>query len=211
MIQRDIILTVLLFLCICVFAVLYYIGQYCKKEKYIRVLGVFSAWVSVFFFAYLAVFRRPSGDETLTALAPLLSYRQYITWYGGIDVFAQDIENIMIFVPIGFSLPFVLGEKCSSFVSVGSLGFLLSLFAEVSQLIFKLGVCETDDVLNNTIGAVVGFGIYYSMTACRAQKGRKPVYQIEKPKRFLLGLLPLFAVYQLLVLIQVLRAVWCLV
>ncbi|MGN0468832.1 MAG: VanZ family protein [Acutalibacteraceae bacterium] len=210
MIKRDIILTVLMFLCICVFAFLYYIGQYCKKEKYIRILGIISACASVFFFVYLAVFRRSSGEETLTALAPFFSYREYITGRGGIDVFAQDIENIMIFVPIGFSLPFMLGEKRSSFVSVGLLGFLLSLFAEVSQLIFNLGVCETDDVINNTIGAVVGFGIYYSMTACRAQRGRKPIYDIEKPKKLLLGLLPLFTVYQLLVLVQVLRAVWCL-
>lgn len=60
--------------------------------------------------------------------------------------------NILLFVPLGF----LLGDKKGILF-----GFLLSVTIELVQLIFRLGFCEMDDVLNNTIGTVVGVGLFY--------------------------------------------------
>ncbi len=57
--------------------------------------------------------------------------------------------NILMFIPLGF----LLGGKGWKAVLFG---FLLSAFIELTQYVFLLGYCEADDVLNNTIGAVVG-------------------------------------------------------
>lgn len=57
--------------------------------------------------------------------------------------------NILLFIPLGF----LLGGKDWKAVL---LGFLLSAFVEFTQYVVKLGVCEADDVLNNTIGTTVG-------------------------------------------------------
>ena len=57
------------------------------------------------------------------------------------------IQNILLFVPLGF----LIGDK-----RVILIGLLLSIGIELAQYIFRLGYCELDDVLNNTIGVAIG-------------------------------------------------------
>lgn len=56
-------------------------------------------------------------------------------------------KNIALFVPFGFIIG---GRKCVL------LGFLFSSGIEVTQYVTRLGYCELDDVLNNTVGTVLG-------------------------------------------------------
>ena len=37
--------------------------------------------------------------------------------------------------------------------------FLLSMTIEVTQLIFRCGLCELDDMIDNTLGAIVGYAV----------------------------------------------------
>ena len=60
--------------------------------------------------------------------------------------------NMLLFIPLGF----LVGGKGWKVVLFG---FLLSVFIELMQYVFLLGYCEADDVLNNTIGTVVGIGV----------------------------------------------------
>lgn len=206
MLQRDAVLVTLLFSGICLFSAVYYFLQYREKERLARVFGVTLFSVFCLFFIYLAVLRR-SPSEVQTELMPLWSYRATISGSYGIDVFAQIIENIVIFVPIGFFLPFALGEKKSGFLSAFVFGFVLSFLAEGCQLVFRLGVCETDDLINNTVGTLVGFGLWYAMTARTAKRGRKPCVMTENPKRLVQGVFPLFLVYEVLVFTLALRKI----
>ena len=57
------------------------------------------------------------------------------------------IQNILLFIPLGF----LIGGKRGLVA-----GALLSIGIELTQYIFSLGYCELDDVLNNTIGAAIG-------------------------------------------------------
>lgn len=57
------------------------------------------------------------------------------------------IQNILLFVPLGF----LIGGKRGIIA-----GVLLSIGIELTQYIFRLGYCELDDVLNNTIGTATG-------------------------------------------------------
>lgn len=57
------------------------------------------------------------------------------------------IQNILLFIPLGF----LIGGKRGIIA-----GLLLSIGIELTQYIAVLGYCELDDVLNNTIGAVIG-------------------------------------------------------
>lgn len=61
------------------------------------------------------------------------------------------IQNILLFIPLGF----LLGGKRGVIA-----GLLLSIGIELTQYIFRLGYCELDDVLNNTIGTVIGALLY---------------------------------------------------
>ena len=47
-----------------------------------------------------------------------------------------------------------------TFKRVLFLGGGLSVFIELLQLIFKKGFCETDDVIHNVLGCLIGYYIY---------------------------------------------------
>ena len=61
------------------------------------------------------------------------------------------IQNILLFIPLGF----LIGGKRGIIA-----GVLLSIGIELTQYIAVLGYCELDDLLNNTIGTVIGALLY---------------------------------------------------
>ncbi|MBR2403364.1 MAG: VanZ family protein [Lachnospiraceae bacterium] len=69
------------------------------------------------------------------------------------------ILNIMMFVPFGFLLPLV-SKKFQIFWKTYLTGFLFTFLIEMTQLLFNLGICELDDFMNNTVGAMIGYGFY---------------------------------------------------
>ena len=67
----------------------------------------------------------------------------------------QIIDNILFFIPFGFLLP------VSSWKKALIAGFGFSLCIELAQYAGGLGLAELDDVICNTIGAVIGFWLMY--------------------------------------------------
>ena len=61
------------------------------------------------------------------------------------------VLNILLFIPLG-SLLRSITDSWKTIVC----GFLLAVLIELTQYWFRLGSCELDDVLNNTIGAAIG-------------------------------------------------------
>lgn len=69
------------------------------------------------------------------------------------------ILNIMMFIPFGFLLPLV-SKKFQVFWKTYLAGFLFTFLIEMTQLLLHLGICELDDFMNNTVGAMIGYGFY---------------------------------------------------
>ena len=69
------------------------------------------------------------------------------------------ILNIMMFVPFGFLLPLV-SKMFQVFWKTYLAGFLFTFLIEMTQLLLNLGICELDDFMNNTVGAMIGYGFY---------------------------------------------------
>ena len=96
------------------------------------------------------------GFEYRANFKPFSSYKE--AWY---NFSAQEwrnlILNICMFVPFGFLLPICFG-KIKRAWKIYLCGFGFALFIEVVQLITGRGVFETDDIINNTIGAMIGYG-----------------------------------------------------
>lgn len=69
------------------------------------------------------------------------------------------LGNIVIFMPIGFFIPLLWNKKHPFVVSVFT-GFLISLFIEISQLALPRRT-DVDDVWLNTLGALLGFILFY--------------------------------------------------
>ena len=67
--------------------------------------------------------------------------------------------NVLIFVPFGFLLP-LMSRKLKGFFNVLLFSLELSLIVETVQLLTKVGSFDVDDLLLNTIGGMLGYGIY---------------------------------------------------
>lgn len=68
------------------------------------------------------------------------------------------ILNILMLVPLGFFLP-LLFKKCKRFWVTYLSGFLFTLILELTQLFAQRGIFELDDIVNNTLGCIIGYGI----------------------------------------------------
>lgn len=69
------------------------------------------------------------------------------------------IGNILVFMPLGFFIP-LLFDKFNNFKKVLKVGCLSSLAIELCQLFVGGNVCDIDDVIYNTLGALAGFICY---------------------------------------------------
>lgn len=69
------------------------------------------------------------------------------------------IGNILVFMPLGFFMP-LLFDKFNNLKKVLKVGCLSSLAIELSQLFVGSNVCDIDDVIYNTLGALAGFICY---------------------------------------------------
>lgn len=90
-------------------------------------------------------------------------YRQEL---GLFAVTANLIGNVLIFLPFGMLVPF-LTKRFKKFWSVVLLTFELSVLVELVQLMTKVGSCDVDDILLNTIGGMLGFVCYAIAVRCR--------------------------------------------
>ena len=69
------------------------------------------------------------------------------------------ILNILLFVPFGYLTPMFL-RKIDRWWKIALIGVLVSVGIEIIQLITRLGYADVDDLINNTLGALIGYGLY---------------------------------------------------
>lgn len=69
------------------------------------------------------------------------------------------IENILLFIPLGFMLP-CIWKKYEVFWRAALSGITFSLEIELSQLFNINRVTDIDDLLMNTLGALIGWVIF---------------------------------------------------
>jgi glycopeptide antibiotics resistance protein len=75
------------------------------------------------------------------------------------DIIWNVIGNAAMFIPSGIVLPIVYA-KLDRFSKVILSGALISLCTEILQLPFPARATDIDDLILNTLGVAVGYGIY---------------------------------------------------
>ena len=127
-----------------------------KKLKVSKVV----LW-SIFFIYMIIVLGATIGDRTSgyesVNLHLFSSYKEAYNNFS-LGEWRNIILNILMFVPIGFIMPLLL-KKCENWYITYLVGFGITLFIEILQLISKRGIFEIDDIINNTLGCVIGYGI----------------------------------------------------
>ena len=77
---------------------------------------------------------------------------------------AQVYLNVMLFVPMGYLLPYVFGWfRAKARIRPVAACFLISLVTENMQLIFRRGLYDLDDLLSNTLGGLIGQLLFLSI------------------------------------------------
>lgn len=139
-----------------------YFLVYKKKVKDTKKLKVSKVILWSIFLIYMIVVlgatigHRVSGYESVN----LHLFSSYKDAYNNFSLreWRYIILNILMFVPIGFMFP-LLFKKCECWYITYLGCFAITLFIEILQLISKRGIFEIDDIINNTLGGAIGYGI----------------------------------------------------
>lgn len=115
-----------------------------KKKDYIF-CSLFGAYIAAVL--WITLFSR-IGEGYRGLLLPFHSYVEILK--GNRQFLLENIGNVVLFIPLGVAL------KCGGMKDVKKAGFLVSLLIEVLQFTFALGTFECDDLIHNTLGAVIG-------------------------------------------------------
>ena len=112
-------------------------------------------WVFLIFCTTL--FLREPGVAREVNLMPFWSYVDYAENCSLWEMTVINLLNVCMFFPVGFFLKF--GVQNMTWKNVLTAGLVLSVFIELTQFVFRLGLCEIDDVIHNVLGCMLGYGV----------------------------------------------------
>ena len=165
-----------------IFGVLFLIGYrlfYKKVLKGKKTLTLPKILLYAMFFCYIimvlgvTLLNRYGYQTEMFRLTPFYSYIEAWNQYKDAD-WRNIILNIFMLVPFGILLPYIR----DLFKKIGwtaLAGVVFTLFIECTQLILKRGIFETDDLINNTLGVLIGYGFYRLAEYIKARIRKEPV------------------------------------
>ncbi len=98
--------------------------------------------------------------------------RMYINYSYKLNSFENLVGNVVVFIPFGFLIPYVLKRGRNFFVMLIN-AFLFVLGIEVFQLFSAFGAFDVDDILLNCVGAVLGYLAYLAYEGIKKKRQRK--------------------------------------
>lgn len=99
-------------------------------------------------------------------LVPLVYLFDYETTR---NIIWNIVGNTAMFIPSGIVLPIVY-RKLDRFGKVVAAGAFISFCIEVLQLPFRSRVSDVDDLILNTLGVAIGYGIYALVRRIKHEK-----------------------------------------
>lgn len=130
----------------------------CKGKRFSHVVQI---WIIAYLFLmlYSTVIGRTPQLEVSIHLIPFWSIGAIQS--GLIETIYEKLNNVIFFIPYGLLLALYFNTK-PVWNSV-KIGILTSIVIELLQLVTKTGMCETDDVICNTLGCFIGAILVYGV------------------------------------------------
>lgn len=126
-------------------------------------LGLFALMANIVFLFIITILNRDSGTSNTIKLDLFWGYNNPPEY-----IYRDNLLNIASFVPIGVLVG--LTFKKHRVLKALLVGLLVSLVIECSQLIWSRGTFDVDDLFNNSLGALVGGGIYSSLIMIKKRR-----------------------------------------
>lgn len=153
-------------------------------------------WVYIYmFYGYLAV-QEAAG---IGSIWDLITYGKLDNSINVIPFSSEGamtyILNIIMFMPLGFLLP-LIWENFRNAKKVVLMGFLMSLTIEICQL-FNIRTTDIDDLMMNTLGALVGYCCWKVFSLVFRNAGTKCVEMKKSESAIYMfgGILGVFLLY----------------
>jgi len=139
-----------------------------RTAKKIRWAGKICFLLYMLLLVYLMFFfeaygRTIADRKYLYNFIPFKEIRRFIVYREtlGISVMITNIiGNVAGFVPFGFILPLIYKNKRKWWL-ITFLTMEFSMVIELLQLLLKVGSCDVDDVILNTLGGFLGYVLFY--------------------------------------------------
>lgn len=119
---------------------------------------------------YFTLMFRDSSSAHSYELELFWSYKEWIIHHNA-ALGMEILNNILLFFPLGFIMTDAF-RKCPLRI-VCLVSLILSGAVECCQLIFRLGLFEFDDILNNVLGAVLGWCVFHLLKNLRSRKRKR--------------------------------------
>ena len=144
--------------------------QHMRKRRWAAINKVLF-FLSTAVVLYTTLLTRTSGgyEAILTPFAALAAARVQP------ELYREMLMNVFLFFPLGLTLSNALPRRWNRWLRIGVTtlaGCLLSAGIEYAQYRFALGLAETDDVLCNTLGALLGAASLLVAHAIESHKER---------------------------------------
>ena len=114
--------------------------------------------------------RAPLRALNLVPFQTIRDYIQFSSEMGFLRWFSNLAGNLFIFVPLGLYLP-ILFSSMRKFFRALLVIMAVSISLEALQYLFATGSTDIDDLLLNTLGGILGFGLF----SCIARPGAASV------------------------------------
>lgn len=148
-----------------ILCIVFQIGFYLRAKRreggvsYKHFLGVF------IFLVYLAAVYGVTGIGTIWDIRFIASSTStfdrvyFIPFSSSPDSMMPYVLNVIMTIPLGFLLP-LIWKQLRTMKKIALIGFLLSLSIELSQLLTQTRNTTVDDLITNTLGAIIGYFIF---------------------------------------------------
>ena len=133
-----------------------------KKDKQ-RNLTIVLSIVYLLILIWILLFKMSFSLEELyrSRSINLIPFAQSTIVNGRIHI-SEIINNVIVFVPVGIYASMLIKDE--SIIKQVSLAFWVSLSIEVLQFILAVGASDITDLIGNTMGGVIGIGVFYLFT-----------------------------------------------
>lgn len=124
-----------------------------KKPTLARIVSWSIFLIYILLVVYLTIIFREEMDAYKLSLKPIWIYKSF-----NYKRLVEPILNVLLFIPLGFISGAAMKHK--SLLRVIILCCSISIGIEFFQLALKRGVCNIDDVIHNTVGSIIGYGLF---------------------------------------------------
>jgi len=122
----------------------------------LRKIKIFLFFVYIFIVLWITLIDRECGERH-AMLVPFWEFANVIKNVER-DYYAKQIlGNLLMLMPLGVMLPML---RNISLKQIFLISLCFSAGIELTQFITGRGLMEFDDLFNNTVGAIISYGIY---------------------------------------------------